>query len=136
MSKPAIQTYAEFWPFYLREHSLPVTRRFHFVGTSLGVATGIAAIATGRAALIPAALVAAYGFAWFSHFFIEKNKPASFKYPLWSFISDFRMAGLMAVGQLDAHMERAFANGEQGTGANSVVPGSRPAAQAAAQQVR
>jgi len=129
MPKP-IQTYAEFWPFYLREHSLPITRRFHFVGTSLGLATGIAAIVTGRAALVPAALVAAYGFAWFSHFFIERNKPASFKYPLWSFISDFRMAGLMAVGQIDAHLERAFANGEQGSGANSLSPAAQQVHQA------
>ncbi|MCP3169051.1 DUF962 domain-containing protein [Myxococcus qinghaiensis] len=135
MPKP-IQTYGEFWPFYLREHSLPVTRRFHFVGTSLGLATGVAAVVTGRGALVPAALVAAYGFAWFSHFFIERNKPASFKYPLWSFISDFRMAGLMAVGQLDAHMERAFANGEQGTGANSLTPAQQAQPQASAQQAR
>lgn len=135
MPKP-IQTYGEFWPFYLREHSLPVTRRFHFVGTSLGLATGVAAVVTGRGALVPAALVAAYGFAWFSHFFIERNKPASFKYPLWSFISDFRMAGLMAVGQLDAHMERAFANGAQGTGANSLTPAQQAQSQAPVQQAR
>ncbi|WP_338873423.1 DUF962 domain-containing protein [Myxococcus stipitatus] len=135
MSKP-IQTYGEFWPFYLREHSLPITRRFHFVGSSLGVATAVAAIATGRWALVPAALVSAYGFAWFSHFFIERNKPASFKYPLWSFISDFRMAGLMAVGQLDAHMERAFANGAQGSGANSLSPTQLAQSQTQAQEAR
>ncbi|AGC48935.1 hypothetical protein MYSTI_07663 [Myxococcus stipitatus DSM 14675] len=135
MSKP-IQTYGEFWHFYLREHSLPVTRRFHFVGSSLGVATAVAAIVTGRAALIPVALVSAYGFAWFSHFFIERNKPASFKYPLWSFISDFRMAGLMAVGQLDGHMERAFANGAQGTGTNSLSPAQLARGDAQAQQAR
>lgn len=111
-----IQTYAEFWPFYLREHSLSSTRWVHFMGTSLGVGLGITAGVTGRGALVPAALVASYGFAWFSHFFIERNRPASFKYPLWSLLSDFRMAGLMAAGQLRPHMERALATGT-GSGA-------------------
>ena len=112
------QTYAEFWPFYLREHALPSTRRLHFIGTSLGTAIGITAAVTGRGLLVPAALVAAYGFAWFSHFVIERNKPASFKYPLWSLISDYRMAGLMAVGQLGPHMDRALAGGAGSGAAN------------------
>ncbi|RKH08346.1 DUF962 domain-containing protein [Corallococcus sp. CA053C] len=104
-----IQTYAEFWPFYLREHSQTSTRWLHFAGTSLGVGLGITAAVTGRGALVPAALVAAYGFAWASHFKIERNRPASFKYPLWSFFSDLRMAALMATGQLAPHLERAWA---------------------------
>lgn len=111
-----IQTYAEFWPFYLREHALPSTRWLHFMGTSLGTGIGITAAVTGRGMLVPAALVAAYGFAWFSHFVIERNKPASFKYPLWSLISDYRMAGLMAAGKLGSHMDQALAAG-QGSGA-------------------
>jgi hypothetical protein len=102
-----IPTYAEFWPFYLREHSKASTRWLHFVGTSLGLAIAVTAVVQGRAALIPAALVASYGLAWIGHFGIEKNRPATFKYPLWSFISDFRMLGLMAVGQLGPHLERA-----------------------------
>jgi hypothetical protein len=104
-----IQTYAEFWPFYLREHSRASTRWLHFVGTSLGVGLGVSAGVTGRGVLVPVALVAAYGFAWLSHFGIEHNRPATFKYPLWSLISDFRMAGLMAMGQLGPHLERATA---------------------------
>ena len=106
MSDP-IQTYAEFWPFYLREHSLPSTRWVHFMGTSLGVGLGITAGVTGRGALVPAALVAAYGFAWFSHFFIERNRPASFKYPLWSLVSDFRMFFLWLTGRLGPELRRA-----------------------------
>ncbi|MDY7230101.1 DUF962 domain-containing protein [Hyalangium rubrum] len=108
-----IRTYAEFWPFYLREHANPATRWMHFVGTSAGVGLGIAAAVLGKASLVPAALVASYGMAWVSHFGIEKNRPASFKYPLWSFISDFRMLGLMATGQLGPHLERANAQAPQ-----------------------
>ncbi|ADO68552.1 DUF962 domain-containing protein [Stigmatella aurantiaca] len=104
-----IATYAEFWPFYLREHSKPVTRWLHFVGTSLGLGIAVTAVRLGKGSLIPAALVSAYGLAWVGHFGIEKNRPATFKYPLWSFISDFRMLGLMAVGQLGPHLERARA---------------------------
>jgi hypothetical protein len=104
-----IRTYSEFWPFYLREHSRPATRWLHFVGTSLGIGIGITAGVLGKAALLPAALVASYGLAWVGHFGIEKNRPASFKYPLWSFISDFRMLGLMVAGQLGPHLERAEA---------------------------
>ncbi|WP_141588930.1 DUF962 domain-containing protein [Myxococcus sp. AB056] len=120
-----IETYAEFWPFYLREHALPSTRWLHFTGTSLGLGLGVTAVATGRAALVPAALVAAYGFAWFSHFVIERNKPASFKYPLWSFISDFRMAGLMAIGRLAPHLERARASGEGSGEVARAVPATQ-----------
>jgi hypothetical protein len=104
-----IHTYAEFWPFYLREHSKPVTRWLHYVGTSVGSMIGLFAAMQGRPLLVPAALVAAYGMAWIGHFGFEKNRPASFKYPLWSLISDYRMLGLMVVGQLGPHLERAKA---------------------------
>ncbi|MET0404043.1 MAG: DUF962 domain-containing protein [Cystobacter sp.] len=102
-----IPTYAEFWPYYLREHALPSTRWFHFLGTSLAVLLAGTATLTGRAGLLPAALVAGYGFAWMSHFALEHNRPATFTYPLWSLASDFRMAGLMLVGRLDKHLARA-----------------------------
>lgn len=122
-----IRTYAEFWPFYLREHSLPVTRWMHFVGTSAGVGIAVAAAVLGKASLVPAALVASYGLAWVSHFGIEKNRPASFKYPLWSFISDFRMLGLMAVGQLGPHLERAQAQAPRSVSGVASEQGTRAA---------
>ncbi len=102
-----IPTYAEFWPYYLREHSLPITRWLHFLGTSVAVSLGVTAALTGKAYLVPFALVSGYGFAWVSHFTLERNRPATFKYPLWSLFSDFRMAGLMLVGRLSKHLARA-----------------------------
>ncbi len=102
-----IPTYAEFWPYYLREHSLPLTRWLHFLGTSVAVCLAVTAGLTGKAYLLPFALFSGYGFAWVSHFTLEKNRPATFKYPLWSLFSDFRMAGLMLVGRLSKHLARA-----------------------------
>lgn len=102
-----IPTYAEFWPYYLREHSLPSTRWLHFLGTSVAVSLAVTAGLTGKANLLPFALVSGYGFAWVSHFTLERNRPATFKYPLWSLFSDFRMAGLMLVGRLSKHLARA-----------------------------
>ncbi len=104
-----IRTYVEFWPFYLREHSRASTRWLHFVGTSLGLGSAVSGVVLGRALLVLGFPVIAYGMAWIGHFGIEKNRPATFKYPLWSLISDFRMLGLMAAGQLGPHLERAEA---------------------------
>ena len=81
----------EFYPFYLGQHSLALNRRLHFLGTSLLIGLGAAAIATRQwwwLALMP---VPGYGFAWIGHFVFEKNKPATFTYPIYSLICDFRM---------------------------------------------
>ncbi|MBV6496365.1 MAG: DUF962 domain-containing protein [Acidobacteria bacterium ACB1] len=105
-----ISTYAEFWDFYVGEHSKPATRWLHFVGTTLGVCLLAYFIATGRWYYFPLFFVVGYAFAWFAHFFIEKNRPATFKYPFWSFISDFKMIWLMLTGRMSAEVERVRSN--------------------------
>jgi len=100
------QNYAEFWDFYLSEHSLPMTRTLHFIGTSLGIALAVFFVASGQWYFFPVFFIIGYGFAWFAHFVIEKNKPASFRFPFWSFISDFKMMWYMATGRIDGELER------------------------------
>lgn len=102
-----ISTYAEFWPFYLREHAAPLTRSLHALGTGLGLVLLFWGLLLGPAWLILVALIAGYGFAWASHMLIERNRPASFRHPLWSLISDLRMAWLMVTGGLAAELRRA-----------------------------
>jgi hypothetical protein len=76
--------FAEFYPYYLSEHRNQVSRRLHFVG-SLGVIGCLAmALATGDWLWLPAAVICGYGFAWVGHFFFEKNRPATFRHPLYS----------------------------------------------------
>ena len=101
-----IETYAEFWDFYVAEHSEPLTRYLHFVGTSLGIVLLGWIIQSGNWIYSPLCLVVGYGFAWFAHFFVEHNKPASFKYPFWSFISDYKMMFYMLAGKMEAEVER------------------------------
>jgi hypothetical protein len=100
-------TFAEFWPFYLREHSRPRTRALHYVGTSLVVAVAAFAFATGRYWWLLAMPVAGYFFAGLAHFAIEKNRPATFTHPLWSLAADFRMWWLWLTGRLGAELRAA-----------------------------
>ena len=102
-----MKTFAEFWPFYLREHSKPVTRRLHFVGTTLSLCFFAYAIAAGRSWFFLGALLCGYAFAWVAHFFVEHNKPATFKYPFWSFGADFKMWAFALTGKLDGELQRA-----------------------------
>jgi hypothetical protein len=85
------QSFREFYPFYLTEHVNPVSRRLHVVGTGLVILMLIAAIVTRNGWLLLAAPLTGYGFAWVGHYLFEKNRPATFRYPLWSLMGDFRL---------------------------------------------
>ncbi len=102
--------YTEFWDFYVAEHSLPLTRLLHFIGTTLGISIALFFIVRGQWYFFPVFFVVGYGFAWFAHFVIEKNKPASFRYPFWSFISDFKMMAYMATGKMGGELSRVLKN--------------------------
>jgi len=100
MTQERYKSFAEFWPYYLSEHSQPATRLLHLIGTTAGIALIVYLVASGRWWLFPLGLVVGYGFAWVAHFMIEKNKPATFQYPLWSFMGDYKMIALMLTGRM------------------------------------
>ncbi len=104
-------TYSEFWLHYLRAHERPGTRVLHYLGTLGGLALLVAAAAMRDWRLVLLAFVVGYGLAWTGHALIERNRPATFGHPLWSFASDFRMAALWASGRLGPHLARARAAG-------------------------
>lgn len=101
-----IQTFEEFWPFYVSQHRKHGTRVMHFAGTTLGFLFLADAVATGRPIFVLWGLVAAYGLAWAGHLFIEKNRPATFQYPFFSFLGDMKMYGLMWRGKMTAEVVR------------------------------
>lgn len=102
-----ITVYSKFWPYYLREHSNANCRQLHYVGTTLALLSLIAAFVFMMPWLIILALVAGYGPAWIAHFFIQKNRPATFTYPFWSLYSDFRMYYYWLNGKLPEELKKA-----------------------------
>jgi hypothetical protein len=101
------KTYSAFFDFYLSEHSRPATRAVHYLGSTFGIAALILTIVTHNPLWVLAGLVAGYGCAWIGHFFIEHNRPATFKYPLWSFFGDYHMFFLWLTGQLEKRRKQA-----------------------------
>lgn len=95
-------SYREFWPRYLGEHRRARTRHLHFLGTCLGLYLLAGALASGSWGLTLAALVCGYAFAWLAHALVERNRPATFTHPWWSFVSDFRMLFTWLAGSLHA----------------------------------
>ncbi len=86
-----IKSFREFYPFYLSEHQNTTSRTLHFIGTAFVFIILFYAIFSGNGWIAIAIPVVGYGFAWAGHYFFEKNKPATFRYPLWSLASDFRL---------------------------------------------
>lgn len=95
----------EFWLFYMNQHSKPATRRWHFAGTLSSILCLIYAVLFNWWFLFFVPLLG-YGMAWYSHFYVEGNIPATFGHPVWSFLCDYKMFGLMITGQMDREIKR------------------------------
>lgn len=91
MSTGRFSRFADFYPFYLREHSDRRNRRLHFIGSTLALVCLWKLFTTGALVWLLNALLCGYGFAWIGHFVFEKNRPASFSRPLYSFMGDWVM---------------------------------------------
>ena len=91
MSTQRFASFHDFYPYYLREHSSRVSRRLHVIGTALAIVLLIAALVTRRWSLLWGVPLAGYLFAWVGHFFFEKNRPATFRHPIYSLCGDFVM---------------------------------------------
>lgn len=91
LKQAGFDSFADFYPYYLQEHSDPTCRRLHFIGTTLVIALLVTVAVSGRLALLWLLPVVGYGFAWIGHFFYEKNRPATFRHPWYSLLGDFVM---------------------------------------------
>jgi hypothetical protein len=100
------RTFSEFWPYYLAEHSKGGTRALHFLGTTLLLLCFALAVYKTSPLYLLYGILCGYGFAWIGHFFVEKNRPATFQYPLLSLLGDFKMYGLMLSGRLQTEEKR------------------------------
>jgi len=96
----SFRNFEEFYPFYLGEHADRTSRRLHVIGTSAAVLQMLSAVFLREPLLLLSALVTGYGFAWVGHYVFEKNRPATFKYPLYSLRGDFRMAREVFSGRI------------------------------------
>ena len=94
------QNFRDFYPYYLSEHRNPTCRKLHFAGTTLVVILLVATFVTRNGWLLLAVPIAGYGFAWVGHFVFEENRPATFKYPAWSFMGDWVMYWQLLTGKI------------------------------------
>ncbi len=99
-------TYPEFWRHYLRQHADGHSRA-EYLGSILALAALAGFVLTLDWRFLVAAPLAGYGFAWFGHFALERNRPATFGHPFWSLASDYRMLFLWAAGRLGPHLAKA-----------------------------
>lgn len=103
-----IRSFRDFWPFYVGEHRRSSTRAWHFLGTSLALVLFVGSIVARWWWGLLAVPLCGYAFAWFSHFCIERNRPATFRYPLWSLAADFKMWWLIVRGRMAGEVERVL----------------------------
>jgi len=102
-----IENFADFWPYYVRQHASRGTRILHAIGSVLALVTLGLAFVVNLWLLVAVPLVG-YAFAWFSHFFVEHNKPATFGHPFYSLAADYRMLFLMMAGRMNDEVRKAL----------------------------
>ena len=107
-SEKRFETFEEFWPFYLGEHRSPASRALHYAGTTMALGTIAAAALTMNPTWLLLTPVVGYGPAWVGHYIVEGNRPATFKYPLWSLRGDFKMLGLAVRGKIGDELTRYY----------------------------
>lgn len=105
------KSFEEFWPYYASEHSRPLTRWLHFCGTLLLVPVLVLAVVVSAYYLLLLPVVG-YGFAWISHALAEKNRPATFLYPLWSLLADFKMFFFTCAGRMSSEVKKYAEEGK------------------------
>jgi hypothetical protein len=103
------KNFREFWPFYVGEHLDARNRWLHFIGTLAAIACLLIAAVSGQPWWLAAALVVGYALAWIGHFTIERNRPATFRYPFYSFLGDWKMFAMILTGRMDREVARVRA---------------------------
>ncbi|MCH7948925.1 MAG: DUF962 domain-containing protein [Candidatus Dadabacteria bacterium] len=94
------KSFSEFYPYYLSEHVNPINRRLHFFGSLLIIIVVLFVIFTQTWIALILVPILGYGFAWIGHYFVEKNKPATFTYPLYSLMGDWVMFKDILTGKM------------------------------------
>ncbi|MGH7326959.1 MAG: Mpo1-like protein, partial [Polyangiaceae bacterium] len=107
-SQTEFASFEEFWPFYVGEHKLPLNRALHYAGTTMACSTVCAAVLTFNPLWLLATPIVGYGPAWVGHFILEKNRPATFKHPIYSLRGDFRMLKYALQGKMAKEVERLY----------------------------
>lgn len=103
-NEPVFQSFEEFWPFYLSQHLNRTCRVLHYIGTAAGLTLATTMLLSGNYLFFWFGFVPAYALAWIGHFVFEKNRPATFKYPRWSFMGDFKMLYYFLTGKVKSEM--------------------------------
>ena len=106
--RAVIRSFSEFWPFYVRAHSRARTRLLHAIGSILALGCLFAALAS-HLLFLALAPVVGYAFAWYAHFFVEHNRPATFGHPFYSLAADYVMLFFMLAGRMDDEVKKHVA---------------------------
>ena len=120
-----IESFVAFWPYYVGEHRSPINRGLHYFGTLSALGVLGYAVAVGPLWLLLLVGVAGYGCAWLGHFVVERNRPASFSYPLWSLFGDFKMLSYALTGRMRGEVRRLYGSAHPPPDAPLLVAAAR-----------